>query len=98
VGSDGRVKRLVSTGRERVRLDAGGRRGETPRVRSVDATLSAYERDRDRAGFLLAGALAYRLFRWCSPSKKAAGRQSPHRGDAPWAAEGNPAYQPLAAV
>jgi len=29
VGSDGRVKRLVSTGRERVRLDAGGRRGET---------------------------------------------------------------------
>lgn len=38
-----------------------------PRVRSVDATLSAYERDRDRAGFLLAGALAYRLFLWLLP-------------------------------
>jgi uncharacterized BrkB/YihY/UPF0761 family membrane protein len=36
-------------------------------VRSVDATLSAYERDRDRAGFLLAGALAYRLFLWLLP-------------------------------
>ena len=34
---------------------------------SVDATLSAYERDRDRAGFLLAGALAYRLFLWLLP-------------------------------
>jgi len=33
----------------------------------VDATLSAYERDRDRAGFLLAGALAYRLFLWLLP-------------------------------
>lgn len=38
-----------------------------PRVPSVDATLSAYERDRDRAGFLLAGALAYRLFLWLLP-------------------------------
>jgi len=93
-----RVKRFVS--RARLRADAAWAAIEArrPRVRSVDATLSAYERDRDRAGFLLAGALAYRLFRWCSPSKKAAGRQSPHRGDAPWAAEGNPAYQPLAAV
>ena len=36
-------------------------------MRSVDATLSAYERDRDRAGFLLAGALAYRLFLWLLP-------------------------------
>jgi uncharacterized BrkB/YihY/UPF0761 family membrane protein len=33
----------------------------------VDATLSTYERDRDRAGFLLAGALAYRLFLWLLP-------------------------------
>jgi uncharacterized BrkB/YihY/UPF0761 family membrane protein len=38
-----------------------------PRVSGVDATLSAYERDRDRAGFLLAGALAYRLFLWLLP-------------------------------
>src|SRR5262249_12146742 len=38
-----------------------------PRVPSVAATLSAYERDRDRAGFLLAGALAYRLFLWLLP-------------------------------
>jgi uncharacterized BrkB/YihY/UPF0761 family membrane protein len=38
-----------------------------PRVPSADATLSAYERDRDRAGFLLAGALAYRLFLWLLP-------------------------------
>ncbi len=36
-------------------------------MRGVDATLSAYERDRDRAGFLLAGALAYRLFLWLLP-------------------------------
>jgi uncharacterized BrkB/YihY/UPF0761 family membrane protein len=36
-------------------------------MRNVDATLSAYERDRDRAGFLLAGALAYRLFLWLLP-------------------------------
>jgi uncharacterized BrkB/YihY/UPF0761 family membrane protein len=33
----------------------------------VDATLSAYERDRDRAGWLLAGAIAHRLFLWLLP-------------------------------
>ena len=70
VGSDGRVKRLVSTGRERVDSARAAVEARRPRVRSVDATLSAYERDRDRAGFLLAGALAYRLFRWCFPEQE----------------------------
>src|SRR5438105_2145577 len=64
---NGRVKRFVS--RARLRADAARAAIEArrPRVRGVDATLSAYERDRDRAGFLLAGALAYRLFLWLLP-------------------------------
>ena len=58
-----------SSRRRRERVDAAWAAVEErrPRVRSVDATLSAYERDRDRAGFLLAGALAYRLFLWLLP-------------------------------
>lgn len=67
VSSDGRVKRLVSTGRERIDTARAAVEARRPRVRGVDATLSAYERDRDRAGFLLAGALAYRLFLWLLP-------------------------------
>jgi uncharacterized BrkB/YihY/UPF0761 family membrane protein len=67
LGGKDRVKRFVS--RTRLRADAARAAVEDrrPRVRSVDATLSAYERDRDRAGFLLAGALAYRLFLWLLP-------------------------------
>jgi uncharacterized BrkB/YihY/UPF0761 family membrane protein len=64
---DGSVKRLVRSGRERVDTARAAVEARRPRVRSVDATLSAYERDRDRAGFLLAGALAYRLFLWLLP-------------------------------
>jgi uncharacterized BrkB/YihY/UPF0761 family membrane protein len=63
----GRVRRLVATSRERVDAAWAAVEERRPRVRSVDATLSAYERDRDRAGFLLAGALAYRLFLWLLP-------------------------------
>jgi len=64
---NGKVKGFVS--RTRLRADAARAAIEDrrPRVRGVDATLSAYERDRDRAGFLLAGALAYRLFLWLLP-------------------------------
>ena len=61
------MKRLVASGRERVDTARAAVEARRPRVRSVDATLSAYERDRDRAGFLLAGALAYRLFLWLLP-------------------------------
>jgi uncharacterized BrkB/YihY/UPF0761 family membrane protein len=61
VSSDGRLKRFVSSTRSRADAAWAAVEERRPRVRSVDATLSAYERDRDRAGFLLAGALAYRL-------------------------------------
>jgi uncharacterized BrkB/YihY/UPF0761 family membrane protein len=67
LGGDGSVKRLVASGRERVDTARAAVEARRPRVRGVDATLSAYERDRDRAGFLLAGALAYRLFLWLLP-------------------------------
>jgi uncharacterized BrkB/YihY/UPF0761 family membrane protein len=67
VSSDGRLKRFASTTRSRVDAARAAVEERRPRVRSVDATLSAYERDRDRAGFLLAGALAYRLFLWLLP-------------------------------
>jgi uncharacterized BrkB/YihY/UPF0761 family membrane protein len=67
LGRDGRVKGFVSTVRSRRDAARAAIEARRPRVRSVDATLSAYERDRDRAGFLLAGALAYRLFLWLLP-------------------------------
>jgi uncharacterized BrkB/YihY/UPF0761 family membrane protein len=67
VSSDGRLRSFVSTTRDRVDAARAAVEERRPRVRSVDATLSAYERDRDRAGFLLAGALAYRLFLWLLP-------------------------------
>jgi uncharacterized BrkB/YihY/UPF0761 family membrane protein len=67
MSSDGRVKGLVSTARRRADAAWAAVEERRPRVRGVDATLSAYERDRDRAGFLLAGALAYRLFLWLLP-------------------------------
>jgi uncharacterized BrkB/YihY/UPF0761 family membrane protein len=41
-----------------------GRRGSS---RSVDVAFIAYEHNRDAAGSLLAGALAYRLFLWTLP-------------------------------
>ena len=67
MSSDGRLKRFVSSTRSRADAAWAAVEERRPRVRSVDATLSAYERDRDRAGFLLAGALAYRLFLWLLP-------------------------------
>jgi uncharacterized BrkB/YihY/UPF0761 family membrane protein len=67
VGGDGRAKRFVSRTRRRADAAWAAVEERRPRVRSVDATLGAYERDRDRAGFLLAGALAYRLFLWLLP-------------------------------
>src|SRR6266566_2930339 len=67
LGRDGRVKGFVSRVRSRRDAARAAIDARRPRVRSVDATLSAYERDRDRAGFLLAGALAYRLFLWLLP-------------------------------
>jgi uncharacterized BrkB/YihY/UPF0761 family membrane protein len=67
LSNNGRVKGLVSTARRRLDAAWAAVEERRPRVRSVDATLSAYERDRDRAGFLLAGALAYRLFLWLLP-------------------------------
>jgi uncharacterized BrkB/YihY/UPF0761 family membrane protein len=65
--SQGRVKRLVSNVRGRV--DAGRAAIEARRqhVRSLDATIAALERDRRHAGWLLAGALAHRLFLWLLP-------------------------------
>jgi uncharacterized BrkB/YihY/UPF0761 family membrane protein len=67
LGSNGRVKGLVSTARRRADAAWAAVEARRPRAPSVDATLSAYERDRERAGFLLAGALAYRLFLWLLP-------------------------------
>jgi uncharacterized BrkB/YihY/UPF0761 family membrane protein len=67
VSSDGRLKSFVSSTRSRADAAWAAVEERRPRVPSVDATLSAYERDRDRAGFLLAGALAYRLFLWLLP-------------------------------
>jgi uncharacterized BrkB/YihY/UPF0761 family membrane protein len=67
LGRDGRVKGFVSKARRRGDAARAAIEARRPRVSSVDATLSAYERDRERAGFLLAGALAYRLFLWLLP-------------------------------
>jgi uncharacterized BrkB/YihY/UPF0761 family membrane protein len=67
LGSNGRVNRFVSTARRRADAAWAAVEARRTRVPSVDVTLSAYERDRDRAGFLLAGALAYRLFLWLLP-------------------------------
>lgn len=67
LGSNGRLKGLVSTARRRADAAWAAVEARRPRTPSVDATLSTYERDRERAGFLLAGALAYRLFLWLLP-------------------------------
>jgi uncharacterized BrkB/YihY/UPF0761 family membrane protein len=67
LGSNGKVKGFVSTARRRADAAWAAVEARRPRVPTVDATLSAYERDRARAGFLLAGALAYRLFLWLLP-------------------------------
>ena len=67
LGSNGKVKGFVSTARRRADAAWAAVEAQRPRVPTVDATLSAYERDRARAGFLLAGALAYRLFLWLLP-------------------------------
>lgn len=55
-----RTKRRVDATRERLIA-------LRPRSAGVDTTLSAIERDRERAGRLLAGALAHRLFLWLLP-------------------------------
>src|SRR5262249_4173427 len=67
LGSNGRLKGLVMTARRRAAAAWPAVEPRRPRTPSVDATLSPYERDRERAGFLLAGALAYRLFLWLLP-------------------------------
>jgi uncharacterized BrkB/YihY/UPF0761 family membrane protein len=55
-----RTRRRVDATRERIIA-------LRPRSAGVDTTLSAIERDRERAGRLLAGALAHRLFLWLLP-------------------------------
>jgi uncharacterized BrkB/YihY/UPF0761 family membrane protein len=67
LGSDGRITRFVSNARHRVDAAWAAVEARRPRVRSIDATFAAYERDRDRAGWLLAGAIAHRLFLWLLP-------------------------------
>jgi uncharacterized BrkB/YihY/UPF0761 family membrane protein len=67
VSSDGHLKRLVSTTRSRVDAARAAVEARRPHLRSVDATFTALERDRERAGWLLAGALAHRLFLWLLP-------------------------------
>src|SRR5262245_54920909 len=61
----GRLKRVSAATKARIDAVRAAVEARRPRVPSVDAALSAYERD--RAGFLLAGALAYRLFLWLLP-------------------------------
>jgi uncharacterized BrkB/YihY/UPF0761 family membrane protein len=67
VSSDGRVRRFVSTTRARVDAARAAVEARRPHVKSVDATFAMFERDRERAGWLLAGALAHRLFLWLLP-------------------------------
>jgi uncharacterized BrkB/YihY/UPF0761 family membrane protein len=67
VSSDGRVRRFVSTTRARVDAARAAVEAKRPHVKSVDATFAVLERDRERAGWLLAGALAHRLFLWLLP-------------------------------
>jgi uncharacterized BrkB/YihY/UPF0761 family membrane protein len=67
VGSDGRVGRFVSATRARVDSAWAEVEAKRPHVKSVDATFDVFERDRERAGWLLAGALAHRLFLWLLP-------------------------------
>jgi uncharacterized BrkB/YihY/UPF0761 family membrane protein len=60
--SPGRTRAAAE--RARVRAEEGRNRLEEarPRVASIDVAFQAYERDRDAAAGLLAGALAYRFF------------------------------------
>jgi uncharacterized BrkB/YihY/UPF0761 family membrane protein len=67
VSSDGRVRRFASTTRARVDAARAAVEAKRPHVKSVDATFAVFERDRERAGWLLAGALAHRLFLWLLP-------------------------------
>jgi uncharacterized BrkB/YihY/UPF0761 family membrane protein len=61
------VRQTISTSRDRIDAARAALEARRPHVRGVDATFSALERDRERAGCLLAGALAYRLFLWLLP-------------------------------
>jgi uncharacterized BrkB/YihY/UPF0761 family membrane protein len=63
----GRVKRLVATTRGRIDAARAAVEARRPHFRSLDATMAALERDRRHAGWLLAGALAHRLFLWLLP-------------------------------
>src|SRR5215470_16812130 len=67
LSSEGRITRFVSNARHRVDTAWAAVKARRPRVRSIDAAFAAYERDRDRAGWLLAGAIAHRLFLWLLP-------------------------------
>jgi uncharacterized BrkB/YihY/UPF0761 family membrane protein len=67
LGSDGKITRFVSTTRHRVDAAWAAVEARRPHVRGIDATFATFERDRDRAGWLLAGALAHRLFLWLLP-------------------------------
>jgi uncharacterized BrkB/YihY/UPF0761 family membrane protein len=62
-----RIKGLVSS--TKLRVETARARLESSRSHSgsVDATFAVLERDRERAGRLLAGALAHRLFLWLLP-------------------------------
>jgi uncharacterized BrkB/YihY/UPF0761 family membrane protein len=61
------VKGLVSSTKLRVEATRARLESMRSRSRSVDATLVALERDRERFGRLLARALAYQLFLWLLP-------------------------------
>jgi uncharacterized BrkB/YihY/UPF0761 family membrane protein len=63
----GRVKQLVATTRRRIDAARAAVEARRPHFRSLDVTITAVERDRRHAGWLLAGALAHRLFLWLLP-------------------------------
>jgi uncharacterized BrkB/YihY/UPF0761 family membrane protein len=65
--AQGRVKRLVATTKRRADTARAAVEAQRPHSPSLDVTLAAFERDRRRAGWLLAGALAHRLFLWLLP-------------------------------
>jgi uncharacterized BrkB/YihY/UPF0761 family membrane protein len=64
----GRISRTVTGVKGRVEAGQQWVEETRPRVPPLDYALTAVERDRDRGGALLAGAIAFRMFLWILPA------------------------------
>ena len=64
----GRISRTVTGVKGRVEAGQKWVDQTRPRVPPLDVALTAVERDRDRGGALLSGAIAFRMFLWLLPA------------------------------